>query len=147
MTSILKCRTYPSDTVVVQKISFVEQKAGEPNEIDLKVNEKECVCTRIEKIDRRSTIDRTNSVKFDIGSDIKSIDADDDAVGNDNAEQSAPIEEPELNGNVSIDYTPFQNIPIPSDLKHDSTYDGSIVYRVDSITLKIPYYLLSNEFF
>lgn len=137
MTSILKCRTYPSDTVVMQKISFVEQKPGQPNEIDLTVNEKECVCTRIEKIDRRSTIDRTNSVKFDIGSDIKSIDA----------EQSAPIEEPELNGNVSIDYTPFQNIPIPSDLKHDSTYDGSIVYRVDSITLKIPYYLLSNEFF
>lgn len=131
MTSILKCKTYPSDTVVVQKISFVEKMPTDPNEIDVTVNEEDCVCTRIEKIDRRSALDRTNSVKFDIGSDIKSIDADGEAVIDDNAKESATIENAEPNGNVSIDYTPFQNISIPSDLKHASTYDGSTVYRVD----------------
>lgn len=136
MSSILKCKTYPSDTVVIQKISFVEQKPGDSNEIDAILNEPDFVCTRIEKIDRTSIIERTNSVKFDIAADIKSIDADenDNAVEceTSQAEESAKVES---NGNKiqqkPIDYSPFQNIPIPNDLKHDLTYDGSTVYRVD----------------
>lgn len=133
MTSILKYKTYPSDTVVIQKLCFVEEKPSDSGEIDVTVHEKSVVCTRIEKIDRGTTFERNNSVKFQIGSDIKSIDADID--DNDNAIESKtnPTEKLEENSNknISIDYARFKNIPIPSDLKHDFTYDGSCVYRVD----------------
>lgn len=135
MASILKCKTYPSDTVVIQKMCFIEEKPNDSCEIAVTVNEQTIICTRLKKIDRSTTIERNNSVKFQIGSDIKSIDADADDNDNDIIEtKDNPIDksnENHLNQNISIDYAPFKSIPIPSDLKHDTTYDGSIVYRVD----------------
>lgn len=131
MSSLLTCKTYPCDTVVIQKITLIEKKPIPTKIINVEANEINCIRSKIKPSERSVRI-VTIDTNIENDNDLKSIDSDDNenvVVLDVNKLENA--NEKDENANVSIDYTKFKNIAIPSDCKHDLTYDGATIYRVD----------------
>lgn len=144
MATLTTCKTYPSDTVFIQKITMTEKKSAaiDPNAIDGQAEEINFVRTKINPNERsvirfsKLPVSNANVKQADDHSAV----ADDNEIKltsvslneNANANVNDPIKPIELdsNANAASQQTSGTKIPVPSDLKRDNTYDGCPVFRV-----------------
>lgn len=119
------CKTYPSDTLVIQKITFTEQKAKQD---EAEVVERSFSCMKISRNSQKRSV-----VIPEINANVGEIPQNDD-----NGQLKSILVNSLQDANANRNVTNERKYPIYSDspsdnndhLKRDQTYDGCPVFRV-----------------
>lgn len=118
------CKTYPSDALVIQKITFTEQK---PKQDEAEVIERSFSCMKISRNSRKRSV-----IIPEINANVGEIPQNDDNGALKSILVNS-LQDANANQNVTNErkYPIFSDSPSDNDhLKRDQTYDGCPVFRV-----------------
>lgn len=119
------CKTYPSDALIIQKITFTEPK---PKQDEAEVIERTFSCMKISRDSRKRSVFVPEIINANVGE----IRPNDDNVALESILVHS-LQDANANRSVTNDrkYPIFNDSPSEMDhLKRDQTYDGCPVFRV-----------------